>query len=456
MRVRQQTFAAISLSALLCAAVCAAAARAGASQDVQARPAESPAPQTTPSPAAQPPQASPSPTPRLTTPPETTPQTTPPPPQQQTTPSPAPQPQTPQSQPSAPPSPTPKGQQAGDDEVLSVETNLVNVLFNAVDKDRRFVTTLTRDDVRVFENDVPQEVSLFERETALPLSLAILVDVSGSQETTLPDEQDAAFTFIDSVLRNGKDSAAVVSFTGTATVEQDLTRDRRLLREAIARLRVVPPPSDDAARVYRAGENSEAVPGAVEEYGMPGSTALWDAVWATSNEIMSQTPQQTRRAIILLSDGDDSGRPWARLTREDAVAAAVKADTVVYSIGVEPDCPGHQSDCRLDRKALRRVSEETGGRAFFPEDERQLGAAFAEIEQELRTQYLVAYSPTNKARDGSWRRIRVEIANKKLRDEKIKLSYREGYFALPPRPTAPAPRAPEQRLKRPPRKARKP
>jgi Ca-activated chloride channel family protein len=350
----------------------------------------------------------------------------------------------------------PKPVSADDDEVLSVDTSLVNILFNAVDKDRRFVTTLTRDDVRVFEDDAPQEVSVFQRETNLPLSLAILVDVSGSQEVTLVDEKIAAREFIESVLRPGKDNAAVVSFTGTATVEQDLTQDRRLLNEAISRLQVVLPPDDEEGRIYQAGENAEVVPKEIDEYGTPGTTALWDSVWATAGEIMSQTPRQTRRAIIILSDGDDSGRPWARLDRADAVAAAIKADTTIYAIGAEPDCPGHQSDCRLDKKALRRVAEETGGRAFFPKDDAELRAAFNEINQELRTQYLVSYTPTNKVRDGSWRRVRIEIVNKKLRDQKIKLSYRDGYFATPR--TTPPPkreRAPEERLKRPPRKPKK-
>lgn len=338
----------------------------------------------------------------------------------------------------------------------SVETNLVNIIFNAVDKDRRFVTTMTRDDVRVFENDAPQEISLFERETALPISIAILVDVSDSQKMTLVDEKIAARQFVESVLRPGKDRAAIISFTGTATVEQDLTTDRAALEAAITRLAAVPPASYEEDSAYRQAEKSESVPAEVDLYGLPGSTALWDAIWATAGEVMSQAPGRTRRAMILLTDGDDSGRPYGRLDREEAVAAAVKADTMIYAIGVAPSCPGHEWDCKLDKKALRRTAEGTGGRAFFPIDQTQLRAAFSEIEQELRTQYLISYSPTNKVHDGSWRRIRIDIVNKQLRDEKIKLSYRDGYFAAPPRPTPPKPRAPEERLKRPPRKPGKP
>ncbi|MDQ3906945.1 MAG: VWA domain-containing protein, partial [Acidobacteriota bacterium] len=386
-----------------------------------------PAPQATATPAAQPPQSS-------------TPQN-----------SPSPVEQPPQPSPSPAPSASPKGQPINDDDVLSVNTDLVNVLFNAVDKDRRFVTTLVRDDVRVYENDVPQEVSLFERETQLPLSLAVLVDVSESQRLTLDDEKIAARQFVDSVLRPGKDRAAIVSFTGTATVEQDLTDDRDALHLAITRVEAVPPAPQQEAAEYKIGEHADVVPERIEEYGLPGSTALWDAVWATSHELMSESPPNARRAIILLTDGDDTS---SRVSREDAAAEAVKSNTTVYAIGVEPDC--EIGPCPFRTKALRQIAEATGGRSFVPEDQTQLSAAFAEIERELRTQYLVSYTPTNKARDGSWRRIRIEIVNKKLRDEKIKLSYREGYFALPPRTTPPAPRPPEQRLKRPPRKGRKP
>jgi Ca-activated chloride channel family protein len=357
-------------------------------------------------------------------------------------------PQTPRPAPTPQASPTPPKQSGADndDEVLSVNTSLVNVLFNAVDRDRRFVTTLKPEDVRVYENDAPQTVSIFQRETELPLSLAILVDVSGSQEHTLPDEQEAARQFVESILRPGKDTAAVISFTGTSTLEQGLTQDRALLQTAIEQLKVVPPASKDEELDYKIGENSDIVPPEVEEYGLPGSTAMWDAVWVTANEIMTQTDASTRRAIILLSDGADYN---SRLKKEDAVEAAVKANTVVYSIGI--------GDEDFNEGNLKKIAERTGGRAFFPQDDTQLRAAFAQIQQELRTQYLIAYTPTDKTRDGSWRRIRIELVNKKLRDDKIKLTYRDGYFAASPQARPPKrEHTPQERLKRPPRKYRKP
>lgn len=392
--------------------------------------------------------------------------------------------------PPAPPPPaaaaTPEQRPAGvdEDDVLNVDTSLVNVVFNATDADRRFVTTLKREDVRVFEDGVPQEVTVFQRETELPLSIAILVDVSVSQKNTLPIEKDAARAFINQILRPGKDTAAVISFTGSATLEQDMTQDRASLYFAIDSLRVIRPPGEEdededtlalpgAGGTNAGGTNAGGVPAAggvavdqapvvvvappaasapppaiSDEDADIGHTSIWDAVWAASNEVLAQTPPHTRRAVILLSDGDDTK---SRVNREAAAEAAVKSNTIVYSIGIEP--VGY----KLDKKALRKISEATGGRAFFPEDEIQLNAAFHQIQQELRTQYSAAYTPTNKARDGSFRRLRIEFTTPDLKKQKLKLAYREGYFALTPTTAAAArrERAPQDRLARPPRRHRK-
>jgi VWFA-related protein len=245
-----------------------------------------------------------------------------------------------------------------DTEVERVETNLVNVLFNAVDKNRRFVTTLRQEDVRIFENNEAQNISLFQRETDLPLSLAILVDVSGSQENTLPDEKAAAHIFIDSVIRPGKDTAAVISFTGFATIEQDLTGDRESLHRAIERLSVAPEPP---RRVAATGEVSIITPPVngdeVLDPRYARSTAIWDAIWATSREILAQTPPRTRRAVILLSDGkEDSDSP---LKKQDAIDAALGADAVIYSIGI--------GDYEFDEGALRKSPSARAGAPSFPQ-----------------------------------------------------------------------------------------
>lgn len=363
---------------------------------------------------------------------------------------PAPQPPAaapPTQQPSASPTPAPT-----DEEVERVETNLVGVLFNAVDKERHFVTTLTQTDVQVFEDNVPQQINSFERETNLPLSLAILFDASASQQQTLGDEKEAAHIFVESVTRPRADRVALISFTGDATVEQDLTNDVAALQRAIERVEIVRAPLDvihdptappDAVAVARAAIVNAQTTGDLR---LPGSTAIWDAVWATSRELLAHTPEQTRRALILLTDGDDTS---SQMKREEATDAALKAGALIYAIGIEPIC----DDCRFDKKALRKVAEQTGGRAFFPKDEPQLRAAFAQIEQELRTQYVLFYAPTNKAQDGSFRTVRLDITNPALQKQKLALTYRHGYYANPPTSaTRTPPRPPGQRLTRPPQR----
>lgn len=377
----------------------------------------------TPTPSPAPPQAAPAQTPT----PVQTP--TPPPPTPTQTPTP----------------PAPAGADDEGDEVEQVETNVVNVIFNAVDKNRRFVTTLRQEDVRIFENDEPQTISLFERETNLPLSLAILIDTSGSQKNTLPDEKEAAHAFIDSVLRPDRDKAAVISFTGDATVEQDLTGDRASLHAAIDRVEIAEPATKEEEFIYEQAEQEAERTGVDSGAALRGSTAIWDAVWATATDMLSQTPERTRRAIILLSDGADS---TSRLKKEAAIEAVVGVNAVAYAIGIGDD--------EFDEGALKKLSERTGGHAFIPKDEFELRAAFAQIQQELRTQYLVSYSPTNKARDNTFRQLRIDLVNPELRKQKLKLTYRKGYFARPPAaPRVQTERPPKARLARPRRPPKK-
>jgi VWFA-related protein len=306
-----------------------------------------------------------------------------------------------------------------DDDVVRVETDLTNVLFTAVDKDKRFVTDLKKEDLRVLENGVPQDVSIFERETDLPLSLALLIDTSGSEFNTLPDEKSAASAFIESIIRPERDHAAVVSFTGEATLEQTLTSDKNHLQAAIKRVQIVLPPKLP---------DGEPEPPASQD--PRGYTGIWDAMRDTTNKVMSQTPERTRRAIILLTDGDDTS---SETRMEEAIDIAVKANTVVYAIGI-----GDRKEYGIKEGTLRKVAERTGGRAFFPRDEADLRAAFAQIELELRSQYLIAYTPSSKAPDGSYRQINLEIVNLELRKQKLRLLYRQGYYARRKQPPAQA------------------
>jgi Ca-activated chloride channel homolog len=319
------------------------------------------------------------------------------------------------------PAPARPDDEIDDDDVVRVETDLTNLLFTAVDRNKRFVTTLTKEDVRVLEDGVPQEIQAFQRETDRPLSLAILIDTSSSQERTLPEEKSAAQRFVDAVIRPSKDEVAVLSFTGETTLEQGLTGTVARVRQAIDRVEFVPPSGYiGGGMVVGGGRGTPPISG--DNQMRAGSTAIWDAVWVTTREVLQETSDKTRRAVILLSDGVDTS---SRLKMQEAVDSALKTDATVYCIGIGDSF----SFDGVDEGSLRKLSERTGGRAFFPRSEEDLRVAFAQIQDELRSQYLIAYSPTNKAKDGSFRKVQIEVTNPELARQNMRLTYRQGYFA---------------------------
>ena len=323
------------------------------------------------------------------------------------------------------PSPTPPTKPEDEttlhsDEVIRVDTNLTNILFTAADKQKRFVTNLKREDIRVLEDGVPQEIFTFQQNVDLPLSLAILIDTSGSEERTLPEEKAAARSFLETVVRANKDEAAIVSFTGEVTLEQGLTGNIGRLRRAIDQVEFVPPSGYIGGGVVVGG----TPPISGTQQALAGSTAIWDAIWATSNELLSDAAEHTRRAIILLTDGEDT---ISQVHMQDAINRALKADALIYAIGI-----GDRYQFGINEGALKKITESTGGRAYFPRNERELRDSFAQIQNDLREQYLVAYSSTNKSRDGLYRHVAIEIVNPETRKENLRLNYRPGYFAKSP------------------------
>ena len=333
--------------------------------------------------------------------------------------------------PSASPSPTPRNREEvpqDSDEVVKVETNLTNIFFTAADKNKRFVQNLKAEDIRVLEDGQPQEIFTFQTNIDLPLSLAILIDTSASEERTLPDEKEAARAFLEDVLRPAKDEAAVVSFTCETTLEQGFTGNIERLRRAIDRVEFVPPSGYIGGGVVVNG----TPPISGTNQSLAGSTAIWDAVWATAEELISSSAEHTRRAIILLTDGDDTS---SRMKIHEAIERAQKADALVYAIGI-----GDRYTFNVDEGQLRKIAEKTGGRAYFPRHERDLRDAFVQIQRDLREQYLVAYSPSNKNRDGSYRKIEIQLVNPDLKQQNLKLNYRSGYFAKTVGPEPPATR----------------
>jgi Ca-activated chloride channel homolog len=322
--------------------------------------------------------------------------------------------------PSPSPSPSPRVREEvpqDSDEVVKVETNLTNLFFTAADKNRRFVGNLKPEDIRVLEDGQAQEIFTFQQNIDLPLSIAILIDTSRSEERVLPDLKIAARAFLENVLRAQKDEAAILSFTGETTLEQGFTGNVERLRHAIDRVEFVPPSGYIGGGVVVNG----TPPISGTNQSLAGSTAIWDAVWATAEELIGSSAENTRRAIILLTDGEDTS---SRMKMHEAIERAQKADSLIYAIGI-----GDRYSFNIDEGSLRKITEQTGGRAYFPKHERDLREAFDQIQRDLREQYLVAYSPSNKARDGSYRRIEIQLINPNLKQQNLKLNYRAGYFA---------------------------
>ena len=279
--------------------------------------------------------------------------------------------------------------------MLRTETDLTNLLFTATDKNNRYITTLQQSDIRVLEDSVPQSIFTFQRETDRPLAIAFVIDVSISEERTLPDEKAAARSFIENVIRSEKDQAAIIPFEGYAHLEQPLSRDVLSIYRALEAVEVAFPAYTGAA---------PAIGGIVSGPGTispprEGSTAIWDSIAVICKNVLGRSYTQRRRAIILLTDGQDTS---SRLSRASAIDQAIEAETVVYAIGI-----GDKKYDGINKKVLDDIAEKTGGRAFYPKKSSDLVVAFQEIEQELRSQYLIAYSSTNKQHDGRFRSMKI-------------------------------------------------
>jgi VWFA-related protein len=310
-----------------------------------------------------------------------------------------------------------RSQTVDQDDVVRVESELTNLPFTVTDKQRRFVTTLRAEDLRVLEDGVPQTLFTFQQETDRPLAIAFLIDVSASQEETLPNEKSAARLFIENVVKSNRDQVAIVPFTGSAYLEQALTRDVLTTYRVLQSVEIAAPGYLGSGKPLTGIATGPRLPATPPE----GSTAIWDAVALTANNVLTKSQGQRRRAIILLTDGIDT---TSRLSLKDAVNSALAAETVVYSIGI-----GNSKLEGVYHDPLKDIAERTGGRAFFPDKKFDLNAAFAEIERELRTQYLIAYSSSNKNRDGAYRKIEIEITNPELRKANLQFRHRPGYFA---------------------------
>lgn len=289
---------------------------------------------------------------------------------------------------------------------IQVEVNLVNILASVRDKRGALIGNLTKDDFTVLEDGKAQTIKYFTRETDLPLTIGLLVDVSRSQENLLEIERRAALQFFSEVLRK-KDMAFIISFGEEAALEQDFTNTQRLLSRALDGLHVSAPVGG-------------LHPGPVPTASQPRGTVLFDAVYLAAKEKLQS--EVGRKAIVLITDGVDQG---SRLKVSEAIEAAQRADTVVYGIYYyDPSAYGggffmHPSDADL-----QKMSNETGGRVFKVDRKHTLSEVFKDLQEEMRSQYSIGYTPANEARDGGYRRIEI-----RLNDKNLKVQARKGYYA---------------------------
>jgi Ca-activated chloride channel homolog len=294
-----------------------------------------------------------------------------------------------------------------DGQAIRVETQLVNVLFSVTDKKNRYLNDLVMSDVAVLENGKPQMIFAFKRESDLPLTMAILVDVSNSVIPVLPALTDASSRFIDSVMQPGKDRTAVIQFNSETLLMQDLTTNITRMRKGLNDIveKVLPSETDYRGRTRRTATLSAI-----------GGTSIYDSIIATCNDLLAGKPG--RKTIVLFTDGYDT---TSRSRRPDAIEEALRTETVIYAIAV-----GDLREQGINKGELNKICEPTGGRAFIPRDVEDLDRAFNELEQEMRQQYLLAYEPTNDAADGSFRKIEVRTPNRKG----VRIHHRLGYYAL--------------------------
>jgi Ca-activated chloride channel family protein len=292
-----------------------------------------------------------------------------------------------------PTSQTSPAKAAQDDEAISTikkTVNEVNVVFTVTDKHGHYVKDMKKNDFKVLDDNRPaEEIRSFHSEADLPLQVGLLIDASNSVRDRFKFEQEAAIEFLNQTVRPRYDQAFVVGFDVTPEVTQDFTDSTEALSIGVRALR----------------------PG--------GGTALYDALYFACRDKLLKATQTgpVRRAIILLSDGEDN---QSHVTREEAIEMAERADTIVYTISTNMTGGDHHGD-----KVLQRIADATGGRAYVPFQLSEVANSFAAIQDELRSQYALSYKPADFKSDGSFHSIEILAQNQKG----LRVRSRKGYFA---------------------------
>jgi len=276
---------------------------------------------------------------------------------------------------------------------IKVRVEVVNVLCDVYDQKGALITNLHKEDFKIQENGRPQEIRYFAQESNLPLTLALLIDVSGSVRTIIDEEKVTASSFLERILRQD-DQALLLSFASNVILWQDFTSSPAALHTALVRLRAVP------------------VRG-LQIYSRFAGTLLYDAVYLTASEKLNDV--KGRKAVVIISDGVDTGSQTKLM---EAVQALQDTNTITYGICYQP--PGGESGCSY----LKDLAVPTGGRSFTIGKKTPLSKIFQTIEDEIRSQYAIGYISTNQAHDGTFRKIQVKTKSGSLR-----VQTRKGYYA---------------------------
>jgi VWFA-related protein len=289
---------------------------------------------------------------------------------------------------------------------LRVQVNLVNVFATVRDKHKGIISNLKEDDFKILEDGVEQKVAYFSKDVDLPITLGLLIDTSGSMDRVLPAEQDAASRFLRQVMRP-KDLTMVINFDLDANLIADFTQDVSVLERAI-RSTVMNAPA--------AGIGGTA--GTIPNSG--GGTVLYDAIYLACHDELST--EAGRKAVIVLTDAVDEG---SRLRVQDAIEAAQRADAVIHVLLIsDPGVYGFGGFGNPGPSVAKKMADDTGGRVIDVHNSKSLEKAFDEISEELRSQYVLGYYPTNTKRDGTFRKIQVEV-----KEPDAKVLARRGYYA---------------------------
>jgi len=290
---------------------------------------------------------------------------------------------------------------------LKVDVDVVSILASVRDKKGTLIPNLQKDDFTVLEDGKAQTIKYFSKETDLPLTIGLLIDVSRSQENLIDIERRAGSQFFSQVLRK-KDIAFLISFGEESELLQDFTSSPRLLSDGLGQLRV----SSGASGLH---------PGPVPTVGQPRGTVLFDAVYLAAQDKLKG--EVGRKVIVVITDGVDQG---SRMSRNQAIEAAQKADAVIYSIDYE-DPRYHGMFGPSGDGDLRKMSDETGGHVYRVDRKMTLDQVFKELQDEMRSQYSIGYTPSNDAKDGGYRKLDIRTSNKDFR-----VQARKGYYAVKP------------------------